>query len=95
VTFIAGNTKSSPNAAFAGSVPYLMLAGNLVGGWQLGRALLVAVDKLAAGDDVAFMTAKISTARFYGDHILSKAQGIRDSIVDGAEGTLAMPLEAF
>ena len=47
------------------------------------------------GDDAAFMAAKIATARFYGDHILSKAQGIRDSIVDGAEGTLAMPLESF
>jgi alkylation response protein AidB-like acyl-CoA dehydrogenase len=95
VDFIAANTRKNPNAAFAGSVPYLMLAGNLVGGWQLGRALLVAVERVAANDDVPFMTAKIATARFYGDHILSKAQGIRDSIVDGAEGTLAMPLEAF
>jgi 3-(methylthio)propanoyl-CoA dehydrogenase len=95
VTFIADNTKKNPNAAFAGSVPYLLLGGNLVGGWQLGRALLVAVDRIAAGDDVPFMTAKIATARFYGDHILSKAQGVRDSIVDGADGVLAMPLEAF
>jgi alkylation response protein AidB-like acyl-CoA dehydrogenase len=95
VAFIAGTTKTSPNAAFAGSVPYLMLAGNLVGGWQLGRALLVAVERIAAGDDVPFMTAKIATARFYGDHILSKAPGVRDSIVDGADGVLAMPLEAF
>ena len=95
VGFIAGNSKTSPNAAFAGSVPYLMLAGNLVGGWQLGRALLVAVDKLAAGDDAAFMAAKIATARFYGDHILTKAPGVRDSIVDGAEGCLAMALESF
>jgi len=95
VGFVASNAKGSPNAAFAGSVPYLMLAGNLVGGWQMGRALLVAVERAAAGDDAAFMAAKIATARFYGDHILSKAQGIRDSIVDGAEGTLAMPLEAF
>jgi alkylation response protein AidB-like acyl-CoA dehydrogenase len=95
VNFIAGNAKTSPNAAFAGSVPYLMLGGNLVGGWQLGRALLVAVDRIAAGDDVPFMTAKIATARFYGDHILSKAQGVRDSIVDGADGVLDMPLEAF
>jgi len=95
VTFIAGNAKGNPNAAFAGSVPYLLLAGNLVGGWQMGRALLVAVERLAAGGDAGFMTAKIATARFYGDHILSKAPGIRDSIVDGAEGTLAMPLEAF
>ena len=95
VGFIASNAKGSPNAAFAGSVPYLMLAGNLVGGWQMGRALLVAAERAAAGDDAAFMKAKIATARFYGDHILSKAPGIRDSIVDGAEGTLAMPLEAF
>jgi predicted outer membrane protein len=95
VGFIAGNAKAGPNAAFAGSVPYLMLAGNLVSGWQLGRALLVAVERLGAGEDVPFMTAKIATARFYGDHILSKAPGVRDSIVDGAEGTLAMPLEAF
>ena len=95
VAFIAGNTKTSPNAAFAGSVPYLMLAGNVVGGWQMGRALLVAIERLAAGDDVPFMTAKIATARFYGDHILSKAAGVRDSIVDGAAGVLDMPLEAF
>jgi hypothetical protein len=30
------------------------------------------------------MQAKIATARFYADHILSKAPGMRDSIVDGA-----------
>jgi hypothetical protein len=72
-----------------------MLAGNLVAGWQMGRALLAAEAKLAAGEDTEFMKAKIATARFYGDHILSKAQGIRDSIVDGADGVLAMPLEAF
>jgi len=95
VGFIASNAKGNPNAAFAGSVPYLMLAGNVVGGWQMGRALLVAAERAAAGDDAAFMTAKIATARFYGDHILGKAPGIRDSIVDGAEGTLAMPLDAF
>ena len=40
------------------------------------------------------LSGAIATARFYGDHILSKAQGLRDSIVDGADGTLAMPLEA-
>ena len=53
VDFVAGQTKASPNAVFAGSVPYLMLAGNLVAGWQLARALLVAEDQLAAGEDDA------------------------------------------
>ena len=84
MAFVAGQTKTNPNAVFAGSVTYLMLAGNLMAGWQMGRALLVAEDRLAAGEDAAFMQAKITTARFYADHILSKAPGLRDSIIEGA-----------
>jgi alkylation response protein AidB-like acyl-CoA dehydrogenase len=95
VNFVAGNTKASPNAVFAGSVPYLMLAGNLMAGWQLGRAMLVAQDAVAAGTDVAFMQAKITTARFYADHLLSKIPGMRDSIVDGADSVTALALESF
>ena len=95
VDFVAGNTKASPNAVFAGSVPYLMLAGNLVAGWQLGRALLVAEDKAAAGEDVDFMQAKIATARFYADHILTKVPGLRDTIVEGGDSVSAMALDAF
>ena len=95
VNFVSGGARSSPNAVYAGSVPYLMLAGNLVAGWQLARALLAAQTELKAGVDAGFMTAKIVTARFYADHILSKAPGIRDSIVDGAESVTALALDAF
>jgi alkylation response protein AidB-like acyl-CoA dehydrogenase len=95
VEFVAGRTKGSPNAVFAGSVPYLMLAGNLVAGWQLGRSLLVAEDQLKAGNDLAFMQAKIATARFYAEHILVKAPGLRDSIVEGADSVTALPIDAF
>jgi alkylation response protein AidB-like acyl-CoA dehydrogenase len=95
VDFVAGNTKASPNAVFAGSVPYLMLAGNLMAGWQMARALLVAEKAVAAGNDVAFMQAKVTTARFYADHILSQAPGVRDAIVDGADSVTAMALDAF
>jgi len=95
VDFVAGNTKASPNAVFAGSVPYLMMAGNLIAGWQMARALLVAEAKAVAGEDVAFMQAKVTTARFYGDHILSKVPGMRDAIVEGADSVNAMALEAF
>jgi len=95
VEFVAGNTKAHPNDVFAGSVPYLMLAGNLMAGWQMGRALLVALTPEAQAQDAAFMTAKVTTARFYADHILSKAPGIRDSIVEGAGSVTAMALDAF
>ncbi|MEY2783361.1 MAG: Acryloyl-CoA reductase [Pseudomonadota bacterium] len=95
VDFVAGNTKAHPNDVFAGSVPYLMLAGNLMAGWQLGRALLVAISPEAQAQDAAFMSAKVVTARFYADHILAKAPGVRDSIVEGAGSVTAMALDAF
>ncbi|MDM0016447.1 acyl-CoA dehydrogenase [Variovorax saccharolyticus] len=95
VGFVAGQTKASPNAVFAGSVPYLMLAGNVVVGWQLARSLLVAEDLAKAGTDLAFMKAKIATARFYAEHILNKAPAIRDSIVEGADSVTALALESF
>ena len=91
--FIAAQSKIDPNAAYAGSVPYLMLAGNLVAGWQLGRALLVA--EAADSGDAAFMKAKVATARFYADHILTRAPGLRDAIVDGAASVTALAPEAF
>ena len=93
VDFIAGSAKANPNAAYAGSVPYLMLAGNLVAGWQLARALMAAEDALAT--DKEFMAAKIVTARFYAEHILPRTASLRAAIVDGADSVTAMSLDAF
>jgi hypothetical protein len=95
VDFVVARAKADPNAAFAGSVPYLMLAGTVVAGWQMGRALLAADERLAAGTDPDFMRAKIETARFHADHVLVKAPALRDSIVDGADAVTGMALEAF
>ena len=95
VDFVAGKAKASPNAVYAGSVPYLMLTGNLVAGWQMGRALLVAQDKLAQGEDVAFMQAKVATAQFYAEHILTRTTSLRDSILAGGDSACALALDAF
>ena len=96
VDFVAGNTKASPNAVFAGSVPYLMLAGNVVAGWQMARALVIAEDQLAQGEgDAAFLKAKVATAHFYAEHLLNKVPGLRDSIVEGADSVNALALDSF
>lgn len=95
VDFVASQAKTGPSAVYAGSVPYLILAGTFISGWQMGRALMAAEDRLAAGEDEDFMRAKIATASFHADHILNKATGLRDSIVEGAESVTALALEAF
>ena len=95
IEFVSASSSAQPNAVYAGSVPYLMLAGTVVAGWQMARALIAAEDNLAAGFEVDFMRAKVTTARFYADHILVKATGLRDSVVDGADSVTAMALESF
>ena len=95
VDFVATQTRSQPNAVFAGSVPYLMLSGMLVAGWQMARALLVAQQLSAKGQDVAFMQAKIATAHFYAEHILVRVHGLRDAVVLGGDSACALALDAF
>ena len=76
-------------------MPYLLLAGNLVAGWQLARSMLVAEAKLAVGEDVEFMRNKIAVARFYAEHVLTRVPGLRGSVVDGAAAVNEVPLGAF
>jgi butyryl-CoA dehydrogenase len=95
VDYVVANARSDIRAVYAGSVPYLKLAGTVIGGWNMARAALAAQAKIAAGATDPFYAAKIGTARFYADHILSLAPGLRSSIVGGAAGALALTEEQF
>ena len=96
VAFVAASSKTAPNEVFAGSVPYLMLAGNLVAGWQMGRALLAAEQLLAqSAGDRAFLEAKVTTAHFYATHILVKTSALREEILHGASAVMALPQDSF
>jgi butyryl-CoA dehydrogenase len=86
-------SEKSPHAAFAGAVPFLKLAGIVAGGWQMARAALAAERNLSR--DKSFYEAKIATARFYGDHVLVQAAGLRDTVVNGGAGVMALSDEQF
>ena len=93
--FVVDNMKSNPNAVFAGSVPYLKLAGTTVAGWQMARALLAAEAKIKAGETDSFYSDKILTSRFFADHVLNTVPGLRDSIVNGYQGVTEMTVANF
>jgi butyryl-CoA dehydrogenase len=96
VDYMVAHIKTDIKAVFAGSVPYLKMAGVVLGGWQMARAALVSQQKLSAGaGDAAFFDAKIATSRFFADHYLSTATASRDAIVEGSAGVLALEVEAF
>ena len=96
VDYVVAGSKTAPNDVFAASVPYLMLAGNLVAGWQMGRALLAAEQQLSQGaGDKAFLEAKVTTAHFYATHILVKTSALREEILHGAAPVMALPQDSF
>jgi len=96
VDYVAGNMKTDIKGVFSGSVLYLKLAGIVLGGWVMARAALIAQQRLDEGTgDASFYKAKIATARFFADHILSQASGLRTAIIEGSAGVLALSEDQF
>ena len=96
VEFMTSTAKTDIRAVFAGSVPYLKLAGIACGGWQMGRAALAAQRALRAGSgDADFLKAKIATARFFAEHQLSQLPGMATAICSGGASVMAVPEDQF
>ncbi|MFH1660055.1 MAG: acyl-CoA dehydrogenase [Pseudomonadota bacterium] len=95
VFWIVANFSTDPKAAHAGAVPFLHLFGIVAGGWQMGRAAVIARSKIAAGETDPFWVAKLSTTRFYADHFLTQAAGLAESVVAGAVGALELADDSF
>ena len=93
VAYVVENYGTDIRGVSVGAVPLLKLFGVAAGGWQLARSALISHQRLGAsggkGADRDFLEAKIMTARFYADHVLSQAPGLAHSIVHGAAGALA------
>ncbi len=96
VEYIVATYGKDIKAASVGSVPFLKLLGIVAGGWQMARAALVSARRLAEGSgDASFYKTKITTARFYADHVLSQAPGLAYTVVNGAAGALDLTEDQF
>ncbi|WP_459618003.1 acyl-CoA dehydrogenase [Bordetella sp. 2513F-2] len=83
VAFLLEHAAQHPRAVYAGSVPYLMLAGTVHGGWQMARAALACRRQLAQGSADPFYRAKLGTALFHAAHILPRAQALSAAVRSG------------
>jgi alkylation response protein AidB-like acyl-CoA dehydrogenase len=94
--FVVERGGNDTRVALAAAEPLLTLFGIVAGGWQLARGGLAADRHLQGRQgDLPFYEAKILSARFYGDSVLSRASGLADAIVHGAQTTLALADEQF
>jgi 3-(methylthio)propanoyl-CoA dehydrogenase len=97
VDFVVTQFRADIRGVFAGAVSYLKLAGIVHGGWQMARAALAAQRLLTSSgaDDADFLRAKIATARFHAEHMLSQTGGLRVAAVEGGGSVLSLPVEQF
>ncbi|MFQ5973213.1 MAG: acyl-CoA dehydrogenase [Alphaproteobacteria bacterium] len=88
--------RSQLEHVFAGAAAYLKLSGIAAGGWLMARAALAAYRRLGdEHDDPAFLEAKIVTARFFAEHVLVQAGGLRNTIMRGGPSVMALPEASF
>jgi hypothetical protein len=83
--WIIAHGLEDPREALAGATPYLRVFGIVTGGWLMARQALAAHGELAGGsEDTAYLSAKVTTARFYAEQILPTAAGLVPSVTAGA-----------
>ena len=72
------------------ATPFLKLAGDVIGGWVLGRHALA-----AAGSDDPWLIAKGGLARLYASQVLTLAPGLADGVCEGAPDLAGTPASAL
>jgi alkylation response protein AidB-like acyl-CoA dehydrogenase len=70
-------------SALAGASPYLRQFGMVLGGWLMARAAVAALDGPSEFEP-AFLSEKVTTARFYGEQLLPMANGLIPAVKGGA-----------
>ncbi len=96
VEHLVANYATQIKLVSVGAVPFLKLLGIVAGGWQLACGAIVAQRRRAdPAADQAFFRAKVSTARFYADHVLAQAPGLAHTVIHGGPGALALADEQF
>jgi alkylation response protein AidB-like acyl-CoA dehydrogenase len=86
------------NRDLAGSASYnfLMLFGYLTGGWLLAKSALLAKAMLDGGEgDPDFLNAKMTTARFYCEHLLPRTGACLASVLAGSESIMSLTADQF
>ena len=94
--WILDRAVASHSDAASGAMNYLRLWGTVTGGWLMAKSALAAASDLTSGaGNRDFLKAKLLTARFYGEHILPRAESLKAAATAGAGTLMAMDNEAF
>jgi alkylation response protein AidB-like acyl-CoA dehydrogenase len=89
-------TRTEPELADAGAVPYLDLFGTMLGGYLMARAAVLAKTHLAEGaDSDGFYATKLATAEYYASAILPQAAALEQAATGGAAAVFGVNESEF
>jgi alkylation response protein AidB-like acyl-CoA dehydrogenase len=94
-THLLTGEKRDPELVSAAAFDYMMLIGTVIGGWQLARGALAALEQLGAGGDKAFLAAQVVMARFYAEHVLPRCTAHAAAVRAGSASTMALAADHF
>ena len=94
--FLLKNHAADAALLGAVAVPFLELVGITVGGWLMAKAGLKAEALLAEGADGSdYLSAKVVTARHFGDAVLTRAGALLGQIEAGSGQIMALDADRF
>jgi acyl-CoA dehydrogenase len=82
------NSAADPNNALAASSPYLRMLGTVVCGGLMAKAAMAAHQHL--GDNEEYHTARIVSAKFFGEQLLPQAAALEGAVTAGASDLFAL-----
>ncbi len=89
------NAAEDPDLGSAIGVDYMMLCGNVMCAWLMGRSAIVAQKHIDAGDGDLFYRHKISTARFFVERILPRSGAQSSMVRTGSAGVMSIDADLF
>ncbi len=91
-TFVLSRAGEQEHLASAVAYNYLMGTGTIIAGWLMAKSALIATSLRNEG---GFYEAKISTAGFYFEQIMPRAQAHLSGVSAAATLTMDFPVEEF
>lgn len=95
-TDIGKSAANNPDELGAASVDYLMYSGYIIVGYLWLKMAVTSQDKLDAGaDEPEFYQAKLTTAGFYFDRLLTRTRSLVSAMQSGSDNLMSMDEEQF
>ncbi len=89
------NSTTDADLGSAIGVDYMMLAGNVVCAWLMGKSAMAAQKHIDAGSSDDFYAHKIKTAVYFAEHILPRSEAQAVMVKSGSASIMSIDADRF